>query len=156
MEYSYLRAADKKHNIPEHIEKTVLFLVDALPAAAAAAEAEDWDDKASSAKAAEEEAAAAVKAAWHVAKEAKQVRCFLNATTAFASSQVVLMLCLTEEYYCGQNAVLDSQFLCPDSKLVLVLSIVAVKVLWLIPNFFVLTTSLSLCYRCSLNSALLE
>lgn len=73
VEYSYLRSADKKHGIPEHLEKTVLFLVDASPVAKADADAQDWDAQASSAKAAEEEAAAAVKAAWHAAKEAKEV-----------------------------------------------------------------------------------
>lgn len=73
MEYSYLRAADKKHNVPEHLEKVVLFLVDATPAAAADAEPQDWDDRASAAKAAEQEAVAAMKAAWHAAKEAKEV-----------------------------------------------------------------------------------
>lgn len=73
VEFSYLRSADKKHGIPEHLEKTVLFLVDASPVAKANADSQDWDAQASSAKAAEEEAAAAVKAAWHAAKEAKEV-----------------------------------------------------------------------------------
>lgn len=73
MEYSYLRAADKKHGVPEHMEKTVLFLVDASPIATAGSDAQDWDAKASSAKEAEEEAGAAVKAAWHAAKEAREV-----------------------------------------------------------------------------------
>ncbi len=73
VEFSYLRSADKKHGVPEHLEKTVLFLVDASPVAKADADAQDWDAQASSAKAAEEEAAAAVKAAWHAAKEAKEV-----------------------------------------------------------------------------------
>lgn len=73
VEFSYLRSVDKKHGVPEHLEKTVLFLVDASPVAKADADAQDWDAQASSAKAAEEEAAAAVKAAWHAAKEAKEV-----------------------------------------------------------------------------------
>lgn len=72
-EFSYLRSADKKHGVPEHLEKTVLFLLDASPVAKADADAQDWDAQASSAKAAEEDAAAAVKAAWHAAKEAKEV-----------------------------------------------------------------------------------
>ena len=83
MEFSYLCSADKKHGIPEHLEKTVLFLVDASPVAKADADAQDWDAQASSAKAAEEEAAAAVKAAWHTAKEAKEVldsSCHLSLT----------------------------------------------------------------------------
>ena len=73
VEYSYLRAADKKHHIPEHIEKTVLFLADASEVATADAEKQDWDDKAGYSQAAEEEAAAAVKAAWRAAKGAKEV-----------------------------------------------------------------------------------
>ncbi|DBB00253.1 TPA: hypothetical protein ACH3X1_014082 [Trebouxia sp. C0004] len=72
VEFSYLRSADKKHDIPEHLEKTVLFLVDTSPVAKADADAPDWDAQASSARAAEEGAAAAVKAAWHTAKEAKE------------------------------------------------------------------------------------
>ena len=72
-EFSYLRAADKKLNIPEHLEKTVLFLVDPSPVAKADPEGQNQDDKAETAKAAEEEAAAAVKAAWRAAKDAKEV-----------------------------------------------------------------------------------
>ena len=73
VEYSYLRAADKKHHIPEHIEKTVLFLADASEVATADTEKHDWDDKAGYSQAAEEEATAAVKAAWRAAKGAKEV-----------------------------------------------------------------------------------
>ncbi len=108
MEYSYLRSADKKHGIPEHLEKTVLFLVDASPVAKADADAQDWDAQASSAKAAEEEAAAAVKAAWHTAKEAKEVLdsschmccacdCSLNLTPKrFSHSRALCHACLEQ------------------------------------------------------------
>ncbi len=98
VEFSYLRSADKKHGIPEHLEKTVLFLVDASPVAKADADAQDLDAQASSAKAAEEEAAAAVKAAWHAAKEAKEV---LNS---------VCHLCCACD--CPWNLVLSRSFTC--------------------------------------------
>ena len=101
MEYSYLRAADKKHDVPEHIEKTVLFLVDASAIAQVHSEAQDWEAKASAAKEAEQEAAAAVKAAWHAAKEAKEAsqlskeccyECVVPAVMHAATKQVVVVL----------------------------------------------------------------
>ena len=72
-EFSYLRVADKKHGVPEHIEKTVLFLVD--PAALAKPEpgAQHCNDTAAAAKEREAEATVAMKAAWKVAREAKEV-----------------------------------------------------------------------------------
>ena len=106
VEYSYLRAADKKHEVPEHIEKTVLFLVDASAIATVDPEAQDWDAKASSAKEAEEEAAAAVKAAWHAAKEAKEVSQPTNNfccewPVAAAMMQAVLILQSIRSKFCS-------------------------------------------------------
>lgn len=113
VEYSYLRAADKKHEVPEHIEKTVLFLVDASAIALVDPEAQDWGAKASSAKEAEQEAAAAVKAAWHAAKDAKEVSqptdnsCYACLAAALTLQTVVVLqsirsrtcfvLCLSED-----------------------------------------------------------
>lgn len=68
-----MRAADKKQGTPEHMEKVVLFLADASALASPAADAKDWEAEAASATAAEEAAVAAVKAAWHTARDARQV-----------------------------------------------------------------------------------
>jgi len=114
VEYSYLRAADKKHGAPEHIEKTVLFLVDASPVAKTNADAQDWDVEASSAKEAEEEAAAAVKAAWHAAKQAKEVRYDTSsklqalpvihiAVSAQTCTYIFPHKCLSSKQFCSQN-----------------------------------------------------
>ena len=51
----------------------MLFLVDAAPVASAVPDAKDCDAEASAAKEAEEAALAAMKAAWHAAKDARQV-----------------------------------------------------------------------------------
>ena len=96
-EFSYLRAADKKLNIPEHIEKTVLFLVDPSPVTTADPEGQNQDGKAEAAKAAEEEAAAAVKAAWRTAKDAKEVgdlQLFFCQGLGLLTSFVVVVACL--------------------------------------------------------------
>lgn len=72
-EFSYLRAADKKNGIPEHLEKTVLFLVDPSAVAEPEPSTIDCDIAAAAAKEREAEATVAMKAAWKVAKEAKEV-----------------------------------------------------------------------------------
>ena len=55
------------------MEKVVLFLADASALASPVEDAKDWDAEAAAAKEAEEAAVAAVKAAWHTAKDARQV-----------------------------------------------------------------------------------
>ena len=72
-EFSYLRAADKKNGIPEHLEKTVLFLVDPSAVAKPEPSAIYCDDTAAIATEREAEATAAMKAAWKVARDAKVV-----------------------------------------------------------------------------------
>lgn len=72
-EFSYLRAADKKHGVPEHLEKTVLFLVDPSAVAKSELSGLNCDNMAAAAKECEAEATVAMKAAWKIAKEAKEV-----------------------------------------------------------------------------------
>lgn len=72
-EFSYLRVADKKHGVPEHIEKTILFLVDPAAVAKPEPSAQHCNDTAAAAKDREAEATVAMKAAWKVAREAKEV-----------------------------------------------------------------------------------
>lgn len=73
-EFSYLRVADKKHDVPEHIEKTVLFLVDPSAVAKPEPNVQDLGGAAAAKQEAEAQATAAMKAAWRVAKQAKEVR----------------------------------------------------------------------------------
>lgn len=87
-EFSYLRVADKKHGIPEHIEKTVLFLVDPSAVAKPDPNAQNLNDAAALKWAAEAEATAAMKAAWKVAKEAKEV-----CITRLISPQALMSVC---------------------------------------------------------------
>ena len=72
-EFSYLRAADKKHGVPEHLEKTVLFLVDPSAFAKPESSPQSCDDTAAAARDREAEATVAMKAAWKVARDAKEV-----------------------------------------------------------------------------------
>ncbi|KAL3155440.1 hypothetical protein ABBQ38_010996 [Trebouxia sp. C0009 RCD-2024] len=71
-EFSYLRVADKKQGVPEHIEKTVLFLVDPSAVAKPEPGAQDLGGAAAAKQEAEAQATAAMKAAWRVAKQAKE------------------------------------------------------------------------------------
>ena len=93
-EFSYLRAAGSI----EHIEKTVIFLVDPSSVAKPDSEAPAWDDSAAAAKAAEDEAVAAVKAAWKVAKEAKEVRAAGTGKTTHACHQICPLASLRSAY----------------------------------------------------------
>ena len=70
------------------MEKCVLFLVDATPAASPVPEAKDWDAEATAAKEDEETALTAMKAAWHAAKEARQVGMLRWSNLSIAFGQI--------------------------------------------------------------------
>ena len=80
-EYTYLRAADKKKGIAEHLEKSVIFLVEGEPLAQPDASAADSLAKAAAAETEEAAAKEALDAAAEAAKTAEKVgarKCFPN------------------------------------------------------------------------------